>query len=56
MLLINKPKQLAKGEVEYTMTQPLLNEETLDEAKFSGSELDTEYLEMVEPHPTPSQY
>jgi hypothetical protein len=55
-LLVNKPKKLAGGEIEYTMTQPLLNEEPLDEVKFNGSELDTEYLEMVEPHPTPSQY
>jgi hypothetical protein len=35
------------------MTQPLLNEEPIDEVKFNGSELDTEYLEMVDPHPTP---
>lgn len=44
-LLINKPKKKADGSVEYTMTQPILNEEPLDHKDFAGSALDTEYLE-----------
>jgi hypothetical protein len=55
-LLINKPKKLGKGAVEYTMTQPILNEEPLDHQAFDGSALDTQYLEQVDPYPTPSQY
>ena len=53
-MLVNKPKKVAGGQVEYTMSQPLLNEVPLDDVKFEGSDLDTEYLEVVDPHPTPS--
>lgn len=38
------------------MTQPILNEEPLDHKSFEGSALDTQYLEQVDPYPTPSQY
>ena len=37
------------------MTQPLSNAEAIAE-EFEGSALDTEYLEMVEPHAASSQY
>ena len=53
-LLINKPKRLPNGEVEYTITQPLENDDGLgdefEQEKLAGSQLDTEYLEMLEPH------
>lgn len=55
-MLVNKPKKVAGGQVEYTMSQPLLNEVPLDDVVFEGSDLDTDYLEVVDPHPTPSQY
>ena len=54
-LLVNKPKKLVSGDVEYTITQPLSNEEQ-DEPAFAGSELDQDYLEMVEPHAAASEY
>jgi hypothetical protein len=44
------------GSFQYTMTQPVLNEEPLDHQNFDGSDLDTQYLEQVDPYPTPSQY
>jgi len=53
--LINKPKRYQSGEIEFTVTQPLENEEPL-EHPFPGSELDTDYLEAVEPHLEGSQY
>lgn len=59
-MLINKPKRLQNGEVEYTITQPLENDDGLDDEfeqeKLAGSQLDTDYLEMLEPHPGTSQY
>ena len=57
-LLVNKPKKFTDGSVEYTMTQPLENADPGKEApaEFAGSALNTEYLEMVDPHPTSSKY
>ena len=54
-MLINKPKKTAQGDIEFTITQPLENEEPL-EHPFPGSQLDTDYLEAVEPHPDGSVY
>ena len=56
-LLINKPKRYASGQVEYTITQPLENDDDqLDAQILEGSELDADYLEMVEPDPEASEY
>jgi hypothetical protein len=61
-LLVNKPKKLASGELEYTITQPLKNrvaseeEEGSERAAYIGSDLDQDYLEMVEPHRASSVY
>ena len=53
--MINKPKRYQSGEIEFTFAQPLENEEPL-EHPFPGSELDTDYLEAVDPHPDASKY
>ena len=53
--MVNKPKKLANGEVEYTITQPLTDQSD-KQHDWSGSDLDTKYLEAVEAHPTSSEY
>ena len=47
---MNKPKQLKGGAVEYTITQPFKDDEDFAE-EFSGSKLDTDYMEKVDAHP-----
>ena len=54
-LLVNKPKRLPNGEVEYTITQPLSDKEGATDA-WAGSELDSQYLEAVDADPEASQY
>lgn len=54
-LLVNKPKPQPNGGWEYTITQPLTNEE-VDEDVWAGSELDSQYLEVVDADPEASQY
>ena len=55
VLLVNKPKHLKSGEIEYTITQPFKDDEDFAE-EFAGSKLDTDYMEKVDAHPESSQY
>ena len=60
-LLVNKPKRLVNGEVEYTIASPM-NDEGSFELEFAkkdhmeGSLLDNEHLEVIDPYPTGSQF
>jgi hypothetical protein len=56
-LLVNKPFHNSKtGELEYTITQPLKNEESDDDLTFEGSSLSTTHLESYEPDTSISVY
>lgn len=54
-LLVSKPKRSPDGELEYTITQPLSNEEDAEDA-WAGSALDSQYLEVVDADPGASSY
>lgn len=54
LLLVNLPRQLQDGSLLYTITQPLSEESNFSE--FKGSSLPTDYLEVIEPHPSSSTY
>jgi hypothetical protein len=55
VLLVNKPKLLKGGAIEYTITQPFKDDEDFSD-EFNGSKLDTDYMEKVDAHPESSQY
>lgn len=55
-LVVNKPKQLPSGEVEYTITQPLSTTKVDTKEDWKGSDLDKSYLEAVDAYPQSSEY
>ena len=55
-LLVNKPKPLPGGQVEYTITRPLSDAVEDEEEYMAGADLDTEYIQMVEAHAAASEY
>jgi len=52
VLLVNLPQQVPDGSLLYTITQPLSEDSSFSE--FQGSSLPTDYLEVIEPHPSSS--
>lgn len=54
-MIVNKPKKLKSGEMQYTITQPLSSDGKIDD-KWKGSDLDSQYLEVVDAFAEASEY